>query len=1144
MYGVAAHTLRQLIALISSNEASEHAPSVGTALGGRSDRSLADEGGASGARLRNGSTRPSNPINDNQSESLGAPEQGGPALTLRRGRQHWSREMNLYLMNAYFQVTEGETKKDRYRDKLEEQWRVKYPTLNFTTQHLAAQISNIKRNRLISPDELEEIKLHYTRTSNSRRLTAIRRSINTRNSIPHPEASQEDTEQQELKEEIKASFRELDFQYKGTAMYTRPMISRIRLFKEVRDTVEVVNSTLATEFECSEDLEDLCHKIYCAATLISSIYCKKTPSEPKMHEGKPPWETRLEAKITSFRKEIGVLENYLNGGTLSKKAEKKAKAYARKAKIIISETPNKQDLKKHVEILKQKIAALGNRLLRYHKRILRFQQNRLFSTNQRLFYRNIGSDKETPKQPPTEQQMTEFWSNIWSQEVQHNSQAYWINTEKESFENRTQMPDVSITRGDIAETVKRLRNWTAPGVDGICNYWWKAMSTAHNQLALHLQEIIQNPEKAPKYFTMGITYMLPKKGDLTQPQNYRPITCLPSVYKILTSVIGFKISTHIRNNRILAWEQNGCKKKARGCKELLVIDNVVTKQARRRLKNISMCWIDYQKAYDSVPHSWLVEILRIYKISPDIIHLWEHLMGTWRTTLSVKGTKSYRTKEISIKRGIFQGDNWSTEWFCPALNPLSNILNRSNYGYRIDDYAKLTHLFYVDDLKLYARGTAQLQGELELVRNFSADIKMKFGLEKCSVVHVKRGKMAEEGDMELINGTSIRSLGLENTYKYLGIQQSFEIRQKRSMEVAEEEFKKRINKVLKTELNAKNKITAINMWAIPVLTYTSGILTCLEAATEKEIKSLGNYFLSSNLPVHKRVVLWDKKYTALNLASPAEPETDVDPLENMRERWRSKVLHGRFHASINQPEVDKTRSHTYLVAGYLYASTEAALHAIQDQVVPTRNYSKYIMKQQVENTKCRICNQVEETVQHLSGGCTPLASTKYLGRHNNMGKVVHQLLGLRWGLIGNFTPQYKYTPVAVAENEQAKIFWDFPFVTDRALEHNRPDLVLWMKREGISVIEDFSVPLDHNIAQAYDSKIVKYTELARELKTLWKLERQVRILPLVISGNGLVHVNTTKHLAELQLPDNTLQWMQKAVVLGTVAIIRQIVFPQ
>lgn len=84
--------------------------------------------------------------------------------------------------------------------------------------------------------------------------------------------------------------------------------------------------------------------------------------------------------------------------------------------------------------------------------------------------------------------------------------------------------------------------------------------------------------------------------------------------------------------------------------------------------------------------------------------------------------------------------------------------------------------------------------------------------------------MVEEGNMELGDGPKICSLGVENSYKYLGILQSFEIRQKRSMEVAEEEFQHRNNRVLKTELNAKNKITAINMWAKPVSTYTSEIL--------------------------------------------------------------------------------------------------------------------------------------------------------------------------------------------------------------------------------------------------------------------------------------------------------------------------------
>lgn len=464
---------------------------------------------------------------------------------------------------------------------------------------------------------------------------------------------------------------------------------------------------------------------------------------------------------------------------------------------------------------------------------------------------------------------------------------------------------------------------------------------------------------------------------------------------------------------------------------------------------------------------------------------------------------------------------------------------------------------------------------------------MTFGLDKCSMIHVKRGKITDEGNLALQDNTEIRTLGVENTYKYLGVQQSYEIRQKESKEISKNEFTRRVNKILRTQLNAKNKITAINAWAVPVFTYTSGILswsatdvkgldrwvrtsftshgmlhpnsaierlylpraeggrglTNLEAANRNEIRTLKQYFLASNLPVHQCLRACDKNYTALNLSEPLEPEEESAQLDTLREKWRSKELHGRFHASMNHPEVDKTKSNIYLTAGYLFPETEGAMLAIQDQVIPTRNYSKFIMKQQVENTKCRICNGCEETVQHLSSGCSLLAPTRYLGRHNNMGKVAHQMLTLKWGISDKFVPHHKYTPVGLAENNLAKIYWDFPFLADRPLEHNRPDMVLWCKQERRAVIIDFAVPLDHNMAQTYTTKINNYTELSRELKILWGLKR-IEIYPLIISSNGLVHVNTVKHLAELQLPNDTLTWMQKAVVLGTVAIIRQVVVPR
>lgn len=69
-----------------------------------------------------------------------------------------------------------------------------------------------------------------------------------------------------------------------------------------------------------------------------------------------------------------------------------------------------------------------------------------------------------------------------------------------------------------------------------------------------------------------------------------------------------------------------------------------------------------------------------------------------------------------------------------------------------------------------------------------------------------------------------------------------------------------------------------------------------------------------------------------------------------------------------------------------------------------------------------MCNNAEETVQHLSSGCTTIAGTKYLSRQNNMGKVVHQLICIQKELIPHFTPHHVYTPQTLQENDQFKVY--------------------------------------------------------------------------------------------------------------------------
>jgi hypothetical protein len=90
----------------------------------------------------------------------------------------------------------------------------------------------------------------------------------------------------------------------------------------------------------------------------------------------------------------------------------------------------------------------------------------------------------------------------------------------------------------------------------------------------------------------GITYMKPKDSDMANPLKYRRITCLPTVYKTLTACITSKIYTHCENNKMIAEEQKGCRKLSQGCKEQLIIDSIVTEQAKHQKRNLYTAYID------------------------------------------------------------------------------------------------------------------------------------------------------------------------------------------------------------------------------------------------------------------------------------------------------------------------------------------------------------------------------------------------------------------------------------------------------------------------------------------------------------------------------------------------------------------------
>ena len=126
-------------------------------------------------------------------------------------------------------------------------------------------------------------------------------------------------------------------------------------------------------------------------------------------------------------------------------------------------------------------------------------------------------------------------------------------------------------------------------------------------------------------------------------------------------------------------EQRGGKKGCDGCKDQLMINNAILENCKKRKKKLSTAWIDYKKAFDGVPHSWILKCLQMYKIHPVLITFIEESMSQWNTNMTLVHKEGFlETGPIRIRRGIFQGDSLSPSLFIMSLNPLSQDSKRQD----------------------------------------------------------------------------------------------------------------------------------------------------------------------------------------------------------------------------------------------------------------------------------------------------------------------------------------------------------------------------------------------------------------------------------------------------------------------------------
>ena len=142
-----------------------------------------------------------------------------------------------------------------------------------------------------------------------------------------------------------------------------------------------------------------------------------------------------------------------------------------------------------------------------------------------------------------------------------------------------------------------------------------------------------------------------------------------------------------------------------------------------------------------------IQGLKLIGAAHNVIVLLKSTMIDWKIEL-ISG--DINLGEVNINRGIFQGDALSPLLFIISLTPLTLVLRRMKQGYSFQKgKSRLNHLLFMDDLNVYGSNKYDIDSLVRTVEIVTKDIGIKFGIDKCGVLAVKRGKEVECNGIEL-----------------------------------------------------------------------------------------------------------------------------------------------------------------------------------------------------------------------------------------------------------------------------------------------------------------------------------------------------------------------------------------------------------
>ena len=315
---------------------------------------------------------------------------------------------------------------------------------------------------------------------------------------------------------------------------------------------------------------------------------------------------------------------------------------------------------------------------------------------------------------------------------------------------------------EFKNVINSLKNKKAVGYDSISNEMIKHSPDIILNLINRFMNLCLEKSLIPNSCTYELISLIHKKGDERDLANYRGICVSSALLKILCSLLNTRIQVLCAEYKVLNKNQIGFRKKCRTSDHILTLKNIVKKYVTIGKKKLYVCFVDFEKAFDSVWHKGLFKKLHDYGIHGNSLNLIIDLYA--KTKCSIK-SGNHITEFFNYEKGVRQGCPLSPLLFNLFINDLVGIINKnSNSNINLNTSNKINALLYADDLVLISESKEGLQRQIDTLQEYCQKWKLKINTDKTKTMVFNRGNKIINANFKVDNSP------IENVkrFKYLG----------------------------------------------------------------------------------------------------------------------------------------------------------------------------------------------------------------------------------------------------------------------------------------------------------------------------------------------------------------------------------------